>query len=375
MILETPKEGSFRGRPWDMENAARLRALAGVRRASRAAALVAVTLCALALPGCKTRSLGEIRGETPPPTMLETVSSMRPTAEQASTMQQAQSKVDRGDYEAALSLFKEVLRENPKLPDAWVGVGDAQAGLKAWQEAELAYGNAVTIDNGNFDAHFGRGKALQVLNRLVDAIRSYHRALLIKPDDFDANLNMATAYLQLDEANSSLTYAERAVKLRPDSGPARINLGVAYERAGRAADAVMQYETAAELMEPTPQLLMNLLNAYAQSKRYREAVNTAGLLVRLAPTANSHERLGWAYFRLGDYPRSLESYRESVRVDPQHWPGWNGVGVNMLNMWLQDDRKDASQIDQARSAFRRSLQINPDQPKVQKLVAAYAASP
>lgn len=375
MILETPKEGSFRGKPWDMENAARLRAMAGARRSARAVAMMVIALCMIALPACKTRSLSEIRGETPPPTISETISATRPTPDQAATMQQAQAKADRGDYETALNLFKEVLRENPKLPDAWVGVGDAHAGLKEWQDAELAYGNATAIDNGNFDAHFGRGKALQVLNRLVDAIRSYHRALLIKPDDFDANLNMATAYLQLDEPNSALTYAERAVKLKPDSGPARINLGVAYERAGRSADAVMQYETAAELMEPTPQLLMNLLNAYAQSKRYREAVNTAGLLVRIAPTANSHERLGWAYFRLGDYPKSLESYRESVRVDPQHWPGWNGVGVNMLNMWLQSDRKDPSQIEQARTAFRRSLQINPDQPKVQKLVAAYAPNP
>ena len=375
MILETPKEGTHHGRPWDVENAGRLRAIAGARRGVRAVAALALALCVIALPACKTRSLSEIRGETPPPTISETLAGTRPTPEQAATMQQAQSKADRGDYEAALNLFKEVLRENPKLPDAWVGVGDAHAGLKEWQDAELAYANATSIDNGNFDAHFGRGKALQVLNRLIDAIRSYHRALLIKPDDFDANLNMATAYLQLDEPDSALSYAERAVKLKPDSGPARINLGVAYERAGRSADAVLQYETAAELMEPTPQLLMNLLNAYAQSKRYREAVNTAGLLVRLAPTANSHERLGWAYFRLGDYSKSLESYRESVRVDPQHWPGWNGVGVNMLNMWLQGDRKDAAQLEQAKAAFRRSLQINPDQPKVQKLLAAYATNP
>ena len=73
----------------------------------------------------------------------------------------------------------------------------------------------------------------------------------------------------------------------------------------------------------------------------------------------------------GDYARSLESYRESVRVDPQHWPGWNGVGVNLMNAWLQSGRKDAAQLEQARSAFRRSLQINPDQPKLQKLLATY----
>jgi deoxyribonuclease-4 len=377
MILETPKEGSCKGRPWDVVNAERLRELARpARRAARSLAGLVLALCALLiLPACKTRTLQEIRGETPPPTITETLQAGMPTVEEAATIEKARAKIDRGDYEAALSMFQEVLRENPKLPDAWVGVGDAHASLKEWTEAETAYANATTLDNGNFDAHFGRGKALQVLNRLIDAIRSYHRALLIRPEDFDANLNMATAYLQLDQPQSSITYAEKAVKLKPDSGTARINLGVAYERAGRAADAVAQYETAAELMEPTPQLLINLLNAYAQSRRYREAVNAAGLLVRIAPTANSWERLGWACFRQGDFPRSLESYRESVRVDPQHWPGWNGVGVNMLNSWLQGGRKDSAQSEQAMAAFRKSLQINPEQVKVQKLLQTYAVGP
>jgi deoxyribonuclease-4 len=376
MILETPKEGDLKGKPWDRVNADRLRGLARpAGRAERALALAMIALCMITLPGCKTRTLQEIRGETPPPTILETLNAGKPSPEEAATMERARAKIDRGDYEAALTLFQEVLRENPKLPDAWVGVGDAHASLKEWSEAESAYANASVLDNGNFEAHFGRGKALQVLNRLIDAIRCYHRALLIRPDDFDANLNMATAYLQLDQPTSAITFAEKAVKLKPESGTARINLGVAYERAGRAADAVAQYETAAELMEPTPQLLINLLNAYAQSKRYREAVNAAGLLVRIAPTANSWERLGWACFRQGDFTRSLESYRESVRVDPQHWPGWNGVGVNLLNTWLQGGKRDPSQIEQATAAFRKSLQINPEQVKVQKLLQAYKTAP
>lgn len=377
MILETPKEGSCKGQPWDVVNAAKLRAIARpAKRAARSlAGIVLVLGMLLVLPACKTRTLQEIRGETPSPTITETLQAGKPSVEEAVTIEKARAKIDRGDYEAALSMFQDVLRENPKLPDAWVGVGDAHASLKEWTEAETAYANATTLDNGNFEAHFGRGKAQQVLNRLIDAIRSYHRALLIRPEDFDANLNMATAYLQLDQPQSSITYAEKAVKLKPDSGTARINLGVAYERAGRAADAVAQYETAAELMEPTPQLLINLLNAYAQSKRYREAVNAAGLLVRIAPTANSWERLGWACFRQGDFPRSLESYRESVRVDPQHWPGWNGVGVNMLNSWLQGGRKDSAQAEQATAAFRKSLQINPEQVKVQKLLQTYKVGP
>ena len=373
MILETPKDGSSKGRPWDEVNADRLRRLASgvVRRAARVAAVLFLTILPL-LTACKTRTLEQIRGEQPVPMAPSGGGPSKPNPKETATLTRARSRMDRGDYDAALALFQEVLRDNPKLPDAWVGVGDVQSNLQQWEQAESAYANAVGLDNQNFDAHFGRGKALQVLNRLLDAIRSYHRALLIKPDDFDANLNMATAYLQLDQADSAITYAEKAVKLRPDSGPARINLGVAYERAKRPGDAVTQYEMAAELMEPTPQLLMNLLNAYAQGKRYREAVNAANLLVRISPTAGSWERLGWAYFRLGDYSRSLESYRESVRVDGRHWPAWNGVGVNLLNEWLQGQKQDQALVEQARAAFRKSLQINPDQVKVQRLLTVYA---
>jgi deoxyribonuclease-4 len=376
MIMETPKEGTFRGRPWDMENAARLRRLAKATtwagRVARAAVLALLVLCTL--PACKVRSLDQIRGETPAPAPGRK-GPAEPTAIETVQLDKARSRADRGDYEAALAIFEDVLRENPKLPDAWVGVGDMRMNLQEWEKAEVAYGNASSLDGENFQAHFGRGKALQVLNRLIDAIRSYHRALLIRPDDFDANLNMATAYLQLDQPLSAITFAEKSVKLQPESGVARINLGVAYERALRPEDAIVQYEMAAELMEPTPQLLVNLLNAYAQSRRYREAVNAANLLVRVAPSASSWERLGWAYFRLGDYTRSLDGYRESVRTDGQHWPGWNGVGVNLLNTWLLGERRNATTLEEARAAFRKSLQINPDQVKVQRLLAAYEKAP
>jgi len=381
MIMETPKEGVFKDRAWDLENAHRLRLILGAaaKKVMGAARKITPIICAAVLcgllcglPGCKTNTLEHIRGETEAVPKSSLLGPEKPSADETASLSNANDRADRGDYEAALILFKEILRDNPKLPDAWVGVGDMHTNLKEWQDAESAYANAVSLDSANFEANFGRGKALQVLNRLIDAIRSYHRALLVRPDDFDANLNMASAYLQLDEASSALTYAEKAVKLKPESGIARINLGVAYERAGRPVDAVLQYEMAAELMEPTPQLLMNLLNAYAQSKRYREAVNTATLLVRVAPAAVSWERLGWAYFRLGDYAKSLESYREAVRVDVKYWQGWNGVGVNLLNTWLQGGRKDGGAAEQARTAFRKSLQINPEQLKVQKLLTAYS---
>ncbi|MCE9619728.1 MAG: deoxyribonuclease IV [Planctomycetes bacterium] len=385
VILETPKEGSFKGRDWDVENADRLRRLWGVKTAaakgavkklakSKAKTILALLLLAPLLMlnvGCKTKTLEQIRGETPIESAPAVSGPAAPNVREAAQLSQANQLMQSGDYDNALAAFQEILQENPKLPDAWVGVGQVQALKQDWTQSESAFANAADFDSSNFDAQFGRGKALQVLNKLVDAIRAYHRALLIRPEDFDANLNMATAYLQLDESKSAVVYAEKAVKLKPDSGVARINLGVAYEQSGKHEWAIQQYEMAAELMEPTPQLLTNLLNAYAKSKRYREAVNAALLLVKLAPTANSYERLGWAYFRVGDYEKSVRSYREAVRIDPKHWPAWNGVGVNLLNAWVVGGKKNTATQGDAKAAFERSLQQNPEQPKVLKLIKVY----
>ena len=387
MILETPKEGLCQGRDWDLENADRLRWAMknksvwpphkpnlGAGWSIQNIPVLAVLLAVLQIvmnTGCKTRTLDQIRGETPGETIYMPNSVATPSAQEAAQLSVANQFMDTGNYDNALNIFQEILQENPKLPEAWVGVGRAQSQKQDWTQAESAFSNAAELDSENFEAQFGRGKALQILNRLVDAIRAYHRALLVRPDDFDANLNMATAYLQLDEARSAIVFAEKSVKLKPDSGVARINLGVAYELSGKPDLAIQQYELAAELMEPTPQLLTNLLNAYAQSKRYREAVNAALLLVKLAPNANSFERLGWAYFRVKNYERSLWAYREAVRLDPKHWPAWNGVGVNLLNEWLVGGRADENLQASSKSAFQRSILQNPEQPKVTKLIKAY----
>jgi tetratricopeptide (TPR) repeat protein len=126
-----------------------------------------------------------------------------------------------------------------------------------------------------------------------------------------------------------------------------------------------------ELFEPSPELMMNLINAYAKEQRYQETVNTALTLIKVSPSANAYERLGWGYFRLGQFEPSIEAYREGVRLDPTHWMSLNGIGVNALNTWLKSGKTDESARIEARTTFRKSLQVNPGQPKVATLMTSY----
>lgn len=290
---------------------------------------------------------------------------------QLQRMKDASSAKDSGDYDQALSLFQQILAENPTITSAYIGIGDIYVIKQDYEKAEPAYARAARLEPRNFDAQYGHGLALQMLDRLLDAIRAYHRALTINPNSFNANLNIATTYLQMNEPHSAIAFAEKAVEADPQSGAARVNLGAAYERVGRNSEAVSQYEAAIELMEPSPEVMMNLINALAKDKRYHEAVNTAEFLVRIEPSAQAYERLGWGHFKLAEYDESIVAYRKAVELDPNHWPALNGVGVNAINTWLVSKKQDRAAEREARQALRRSLQVNPDQPKVIALLSNY----
>jgi tetratricopeptide (TPR) repeat protein len=276
-----------------------------------------------------------------------------------------------GEYDVALTIFQDILAENPTITTAYLGIGEIHLVRKDYAKAEPAYARAARLEPRNFDAQYGHGLALQMLNRLVEAVRAYHRALTIDPDSVKANTNIATSYVQLRDPAKALTFAERAVEVDPSNGPARANLGAIYEELGQFNRAVDAYIAALELMGNRPPLMMNLINALGEENRYREAANTAESLLRIEPSAQAYERLGWCMFKLREYEQSMEAYRDAVDLDPTHWPALNGVGINALNRWLITRRGDAQARLEAREAFRRSLRVNPDQPKLVELMLKY----
>lgn len=346
------------------------------RRTPRLVAGLLATTAAMLPSACRTTP-AEPKPTTPAISTVGPVAEPDPAPAAALTaearIEAAREIAEVGEYEEALRIFQSLLSENPTLTTAFIGIGDVHLAQGNYDEAEPAFARAVRLEPSNFDAQFGHGRVLQLLLRFAEAVKAYHRALAIRPYSVDTNVNIATAYLQLEEPDLAVPFAEKAVELDPDNGAARINLGAAYERVGRYGDAIRQYEVAMELTEPSPPLLLNLINAYVSEKRFQEAVNAAEILLQVEPSANAHERMAFAYFRLGQYDDSKAAYRRAVETDPQHWPSWNGIGVNALNRWLASDREDRDAKNEARDAFRNSLRIKSDQPKVVALLSKYYA--
>lgn len=295
----------------------------------------------------------------------------RPTPEQADRAAEGRALIDAGDPVEAIEVFESLLDENPSLTVAYIGIGTAYDSMGDAERAEPAFARAVRLEPRNFEAQFGHGETLRALGRLRDAIRAFQLALAVAPNDADALASLAAAFLEMDMPRSAVAPAERVVDLRPDQGEAHAMLGTAYMLAGRTADAIDTYEIAIELVGNDPQIIGNLVECYAKAERFKESVNAGEVLLSMAPSAIAWDRQGRSYFRLGDYDASLECYRRAVEIDPEYWPALNGIGVNELNAWLASERTQIEAMDAAASAFRSSLRINPDQPKVVRLLTTY----
>ncbi|MDA0214560.1 MAG: deoxyribonuclease IV [Planctomycetota bacterium] len=379
MILETPKEDPQNGRDWDLVNIDTLESIrlhdlsTTARRGFAMQSLVTIIVVGFVVYAL-LNSFGCRASRSVRPSSIQSQSSatlQQPTSAEKIKLASAENLRQQGNNESALAIFQEVLAQNPLLPEAYIGIGDVRFAQGRYGDAEPNYRRAARLDPADFQAQYGHGRTLQMLGRLAEAIGAYQRAIVANPKSAEANLNMATAYLSLGEARVAAQFAERAIALEPRNGAAHVNLGVAYERLGRPGEAIQQYQAAAELMPPTTQLMINMVNAYVADGRYPEAVNTAVALTKLSSVPETFERLGWAEFRAGNYDSSSIAYRQAVVLDPRYWPAWNGIGVNALNRWLLSEKRDSQAGDEARRAFRSSMQSNPNQPKVLKLYTTY----
>lgn len=286
-------------------------------------------------------------------------------------LEEAEQFLNEGNQDAALRAFARVIEENPRILRAHLGVGDIYFERGEYGFAEQAFREAREVDPRSFDAAYFHGLTLQLLNRIGEAIRAYRKALTLRPNSHEANLNLATAYLQLDQPAEALPFAEASARLLPEHGPTRVNLGTIYSALGRDTDAVDEYQAALELMEPSPEIILNLVDSLRKTRRYPEMVNSLAALIRMEPSPAAYERLGYAYFQLRRFPDSEQAYRDALGLDGRYYPAMNGLAVNLLNRYLQSNRSDQDAHYEAVQMMRRSLQIEPNQDKIVRLLTLY----
>ena len=165
-----------------------------------------------------------------------------------------------------------------------------------------------------------------------------------------------------------MTYLERATRLDPNSAAAWSNLGVALDARGSAVLAESTYRKALELDSSNVVTLQNLAQNLISQDKAPEAVNIMEQVLSLQDTAAARKRYGDALSRAKKFDDAIAQYDIALKADPKYLPALNEKANTYIRKYIDGLELDDALRVSALELWKKSLAMNPNQPRVIELL-------
>lgn len=191
-----------------------------------------------------------------------------------------------GNHAGAADAYLRAVELNPRLVQAYVGLGEARTILDMKEEALEDFGKALALDAEEAGAYHSRGFLSASRGDYGKAVEDYGRAIELAPKNAAYYLSRGMAYYKLRNYNPSLNDFARAAALDPASEDARYGMGL------------VKYE----------------------QKRYAEALEALNEAVRLGPAgpgeAQAHYLRGLTLYNLKKHREAVKDFDRAIELKP-----------------------------------------------------------
>lgn len=284
-----------------------------------------------------------------------------------------------GKTRQALQELTEAISQNPDMVLAYEARGDIYRKQGRIHNAIDDYQHAVTLNPKSFHSWYELGVSFQAVHNFQSAVNAYQHSLQVEPENADAAMNLAVAYAQTGQPMFGVIYGRRALANGAKSFDSLANLGAIYAEAANVdphygKKAIHYFKSSLELKPHQSAIYIDMAAVYLQGKHYAMASRVLKTAGKLAPSALVEERLGYAYYRMGDLPGATAAYETALKLNANYPPALNGLGVAEMAAAIKSVTGDPALRQKAVGCWRKSLRINPDQPLIQKLVKRFSQS-
>ena len=150
-------------------------------------------------------------------------------------LEKAKSAGQRGSFDEAARLYREILTIQPGWLPAEFDLAVSYHFAGKYPEAISWFNNAIRLDPSIASAYFLRGIDYYQTNEYQKALASLKRALELQPDHTEARLYLAASYYQLNDfTNAALAYLDQ-IRAEPRKGDPYFQLVQCYERLEQTA--------------------------------------------------------------------------------------------------------------------------------------------
>jgi Tfp pilus assembly protein PilF len=152
-----------------------------------------------------------------------------------------------------------------------------------WPKAKQTYLQALGLESGLPDVHYGLATVYFQLRELTSAAHHFKEVTRLDPQRVGAYVNLGAVYNLLDQLDDAVAALRRALQLDPKRVEAFYNLGLVYRRKGQVDLAIQAYREALRLNPRMPDAHLNLGNLLFDKDQFKQAINHYEEALKLRP--------------------------------------------------------------------------------------------
>ena len=275
----------------------------------------------------------------------------------------ASSMIQARQAPMGLAYLRLSLRLDPDRNDAWLMVGDFLQGLGDVEAAREAYSRPKPGSNEYVSAQVKLAWSYQNAGDKAQALKLARAAAAT--GDIDSRVALADLLRANDEYSEAVAIMTEVMQTTPDP---RLYFAraLALEQLGRWKEAEADLVEALRLRPTDAEILNHLGYSWIdRGERLNEALAMVQKAVERNPRSGAMiDSLGWAYFRMGNYPTAVRRLEQAVELQ---------AGDPDINNHLGDAYWMVGRKDEAVFQWRRVLSLRPD-PKTKADAEAKLAS-
>jgi predicted O-linked N-acetylglucosamine transferase (SPINDLY family) len=248
----------------------------------------------------------------------------------------------RGDADAAVRLYREILAQFPQNKQARDGLASI-AGSGGSNQRPTALNTSKEIEHLI---------ALYSAGRLQEALALGLPLVSLNPEDAML-LNLFGAICSgLGNTERAISSFTRAIELVPDFPGAYTNLASAYHAAGRHEEAISTYREAIRLDQSDGDNYFNLGNTLCDMGKQEQAVSAFLKAVELSPgQAIAWNNLGISLAKLQRFLEAVKSFEKAIEIKPDYADAHLNLG---------NTRKTQRKFERALASYHRAIELRPD---------------
>lgn len=232
----------------------------------------------------------------------------------AAQFERATQDMRAGNLDAAASGFETVIRQSPTFAEAHFNLGLANQERGHYEEAIANFKKALALKPRLHGANLFLGITEFRLNQLEAANAAITKETAAYPKDAEAWMWLGVVDLARDQPEAASEALDRADKLKPG------DQDILYHR-GRA-HLLVSKDSYAEMFKVDPHSWLVhrvLAQANAEADRHVEAIAEYEAAIKLAPTQPGlHEELGSEYRNANKIPEAKQAFQRELEIDPNN---------------------------------------------------------